>query len=176
MAIQEDVRDLFPSTVVQAVARAVTPGTDALRVRGPGFAGPVTRFRSEEKCRTYLERLRWPEGVRCPRCGGRGISRIRRRDRFECNDCRYQFSVRVGTPLQGSHLPLWKWMLAFYAMAESGMRVSTRRLCRILDVSYPTARSVRVDVARAMARGGLGSAVAGTDGSRSNAPRAAHGR
>jgi hypothetical protein len=37
----------------------------------------VERFRSEDECRAYLEELRWPDGIECPRCGGKVISRIK---------------------------------------------------------------------------------------------------
>ncbi len=100
----------------------------------------VSRFHSEDKCREYLEQLRWPEGVRCPRCDARkGISRIETRGQFECNSCGYQFSVRVGTVLHDSHLPLWKWFLAVYVMGHSQEGVSANQLRRMLGLSYKTA-------------------------------------
>jgi len=55
------------------------------------------RFGSEDKCHAYLEELRWPKGVECPRCQSKKISRIKARRQFDCDGCRYQFSVRVGT-------------------------------------------------------------------------------
>ncbi len=95
----------------------------------------MARFGSEEKCRSYLEQLRWPDGVRCPRCGAcRGISRIESRGQYECDSCRYQFSVRVGTVFHRSHLPLWKWFVAVYVMEESGAGVPATRLKNILGV------------------------------------------
>ena len=66
----------------------------------------IERSYSEERCRAYLEGLRWPEGVRCPRCGSDKISRIRTRDQLDCGSCRYRFSVTAGTIFHGSHLPL----------------------------------------------------------------------
>jgi transposase-like protein len=100
----------------------------------------VSGFHSEDKCRAYLEQLRWPDGVRCPRCdASKGISRIERRGQFDCDSCGYQFSVRVGTIFHGSHLPLWKWFLAVYVMSESKKGVSANQLKRILGVSYKTA-------------------------------------
>lgn len=99
------------------------------------------RFGSEDKCREYLEQLRWPNGPECPRCGERSISRIETRKLFECNapSCRYQFSVTVGTVFQDSHLPLSKWFMAIYLMGESKKGISARQLQRTLDVTYKTA-------------------------------------
>jgi transposase-like protein len=99
----------------------------------------IERFGSEDRCRDYLEGLRWPEGVRCPRCESAKISRIHKRNQFDCDSCRYQFSVRVGTVFHDSHLPLWKWFLATYMMVESKKGMSANQLKRTLDVSYKTA-------------------------------------
>src|SRR6266480_749055 len=98
----------------------------------------VEQFRSEEKCREYLEGLRWPDGVSCPRCASRKISRIAKRSQFDCDSCRYQFSVTAGTIFHDSHLPLWKWLLATYMIAEAKKGVSANQLKRTLAVSYKT--------------------------------------
>jgi transposase-like protein len=76
------------------------------------LVGLIDRFHSEEKCRKYLEELRWPDGIDCPRCCGTVISRIEKRNQFDCDSCRYQFSVTAGTIFHDTHLPLWKWFLA----------------------------------------------------------------
>ncbi|MGI9020906.1 MAG: IS1595 family transposase [Solirubrobacterales bacterium] len=101
----------------------------------------IERFGSEEKCRAYLEDLRWPQGVECPRCANRSISRIEKRRQYECNEesCRYQFSVTAGTVFHDSHLPLWKWFLGIYMIAESKKGISAKQLERTLGVSYKTA-------------------------------------
>jgi transposase-like protein len=99
----------------------------------------IERFGSEDKCHAYLEELRWPDGVKCPRCQSDKISRIVKRRQFDCDGCRYQFSVRVGTLFHDSKLPLWKWFLAVYVMGESKKGVSANQLKRMLGVSYKTA-------------------------------------
>jgi transposase-like protein len=112
----------------------------------------VTGFGSEEECRAYLERLRWPDGVRCPRCDAdRGISRIESRGQFECDACRYQFSVRAGTILHNSQLPLRTWCLAVDAVAGGLPDLSANQLKRLLGVSYKTAWSVRQRIRAALA-------------------------
>ncbi len=115
----------------------------------------VEDFADEDRCRVYLERLRWPEGVHCLRCGFDRISRIQSktyyrsgpkkgkergaRNQFDCLSCGYQFSVRVGTVFQDSHLPLWKWFLATYLMCESKKGMSANQLKRTLGVTYEAA-------------------------------------
>ena len=121
----------------------------------------VDRFRSEEKCRAYVEGLRWPDGVSCIRCGSMSVSRIRSRGQFDCNSCRHQFSVTAGTYLQDSHLPLWKWVLAVYLMAESDGGASANQIKRAVGVSYKTAwhlcHRVRAAVERERGSSGGGS-------------------
>ncbi len=68
----------------------------------------IDRFHDEDKCRAYLEGLRWPDGLECPRCGGKTISRIKKRHQLDCDSCRYRFSVTAGIIFHDSHLPLWK--------------------------------------------------------------------
>jgi transposase-like protein len=99
----------------------------------------IQRFNCETKCREYLEELRWPEGIVCPRCKHESISTLEERKQYECNECRYQFSVTSGTIMHDTHLPLWKWFLAVYMIVESKKAVSANQLKRMLDVSYKTA-------------------------------------
>jgi transposase-like protein len=99
----------------------------------------IEEFGSDDRCRAYMEELRWPDGLECPRCHGTTISRIYGRGQFDCDSCRYQFSVTAGTTFHDSHLSLWKWFLAIYLMVESKKGISAKQLQRTLDVSYKTA-------------------------------------
>jgi transposase-like protein len=99
----------------------------------------MERYGSDDKCREVLEELRWPDGVRCPRCESDKISRIRERGQFDCDSCRYQFSVTAGTIFHDSHLPLRKWFVAIYLICESKKGISSNQLKRILGVTYKTA-------------------------------------
>jgi transposase-like protein len=74
------------------------------------------KFNSEDRCREYLELIRWPSGVCCVRCGDTSVSKLAKRHQYECNGCGYQFSATAGTMFHDSHLPLWKWFLAVYLM------------------------------------------------------------
>ena len=99
----------------------------------------MNRFGDEDKCRTYLEQLRWPDGVRCIRCQSDKISRFYTRNMFVCDSCDYQFSVKTGTIFHDSHLPLMKWFAAIYLMSEAKKGVSANQLKRNLGVAYKTA-------------------------------------
>ena len=95
-------------------------------------------FDTESECRQYLEELRWPNGISCPRCSGTTISRIAKRDQFDCDSCRYQLSVMCGTIFHDSHLPLPKWFAATYLMTESRKGISANQISRMMGISYKT--------------------------------------
>ena len=99
----------------------------------------IKDFADENKCRAYLESLRWPDRVTCPRCESRKVYRILKRDQFVCDSCSYQFSVTVGTIFHDTHLPLWNWFLATYLLTESRKGMSANQMKRTLKVSYKTA-------------------------------------
>lgn len=160
LTTDESIRSLLPWSVIDR-ANQVAAGFDVSPKRRP-TTGPwaltsrVSRFHSEDKCRAYLEQLRWSDGVRCPRCNAsKGISRIEKRRQFDCDSCGYQFSVRAGTAFHASHVPLWKWFLAVYVIGESKSGVSSNQLKHMIGVSYKTAWHLRRSI-RAALSGGRG--------------------
>ncbi len=107
----------------------------------------VSKFNTEEKCIKHLERIRWPKGLQCPHCQGRRIMTFtaegktgKERRLYECIECRYQYSVTVGTIFHDSHLPLVKWFLAIYMICSAKKGVAAKQLQRELEIgSYKTA-------------------------------------
>lgn len=105
---------------------------------------------TEGEARKMLERLRWPTGPVCPHCGvideatrmesGDESDTQLRGGVLNCRACRKPFTVTVGTIFEGSHIPLAKWLLAFYLFASSKKGISALQLQRQLDLgSYRTA-------------------------------------
>lgn len=101
----------------------------------------VEQFGDDQQCRNYLEKLRWQNGVSCPKCGGNKISSILKRDQHNCDSdsCGYQFSVTAGTVFHDTHLPLTKWFLAVYLLCQSRKGMSANQLSRMLRIHYRTA-------------------------------------
>jgi transposase-like protein/IS1 family transposase len=100
----------------------------------------VHRFGSEEVCRDYLEKLRWEDGKpNCPKCGSESVSHITTRNQYDCNVCRFRFSVTSGTIFDNTKLPLWKWFAAVYLMMESKKSISANQMKRTLTTTYKTA-------------------------------------
>jgi transposase-like protein len=98
-----------------------------------------SQYSEESECRELLKRLRWPNGISCPRCSATTISTLAAQQKYECSKCEYQFTVTSGSVFHDSHLPLEKWFLATYILTESRKGMSANQLKRMLGVSYKTA-------------------------------------
>jgi len=112
------------------------------------------RFSRDEACREYLVSLRWPEGFRCPRCGGAKAWRVREA-LFECQDCGRQTSVTSGTIFHDLRRPLPMWFRAAWWVVGQKTGVSAVSLQRVLGLgSYQTAWTWLHKLRRAMVRPG----------------------
>lgn len=101
-------------------------------------------FADADKARAHLEATRWPNGPICPHCGVVDEAthiggKAARAGAYQCNACRKQFSVTVGTVFEDSKVPLNKWLLATYLMSASKKGISAHQLHRTLGVTYKTA-------------------------------------
>lgn len=109
----------------------------------PGLSMPefLKDYGTEVQCEQALEAARWPEGFRCPRCGGSAHYVVRDGERkvFQCHACRHQASLIAGTMFQGTKLSLTTWFLAIYLISQAKTGLSSLALKRQLGVSYPTA-------------------------------------
>lgn len=98
----------------------------------------IEQFPDDDSCRATLEKLRWPDGVACIKCGSLSIWNIEKRNQYQCKDCGYRFSVTAGTILNDSHLSLRKWFIATYLIVEAKKSISSRQLGRTLHVARKT--------------------------------------
>jgi transposase-like protein len=91
----------------------------------------------DARCFELVRQHRWPEGVRCPCCGGAAIARDGRddvqphRQRYRCTACGTRFDDLTGTVLAGRHRPLRLWVLCLHLM---GLNLSNRRIAQELDL------------------------------------------
>jgi len=113
------------------------------------------RFVSEAACRAYLIKLRWPDGFRCPACGGQRAWPIGRGDLMECSGCHRQTSITAGTVFEGTRKPLRMWFRAMWWVTSQKTGVSALGLQRVLGLgSYQTAWAWLHKLRRAMVRPG----------------------
>jgi transposase-like protein len=112
------------------------------------------RFSTEEACRQYLVRMRWPDGFRCPKCGGMKASVVRE-TLFQCTRCRRQASVTAGTVFQDIRKPLIMWFRAMWYVTSQKNGASALGIQRVLGLgSYQTAWTWLHKLRRAMVRPG----------------------
>lgn len=98
-------------------------------------------FDTEQSAMEWFVSNRWPDGVRCARCDG---SRVHETDYhpsqpYRCSDCKRYFSVKTGTIMQSSKLPLRTWALAICLLMDSKCGINSYDLARLLRVTQPTA-------------------------------------
>ncbi len=99
-------------------------------------------FHDEAKALAHLEASRWPNGATCPHCGSDRVRKMEGKTQagmFLCNDCRDKFTVRTGSVMERSHVPLHKWLLATHIMAASKKGMSAMQMSRMIGVTYKTA-------------------------------------
>ena len=115
-------------------------------------------FQSPETAREWLEKTRWPEGPVCSHCGTVGHAyKTSRPSYYRCaeKECRKDFTVTTGTVMERSHIPLNKWLMAFYLMNASKKGISAHQLHRALGLDYKSAWFMCHRIREAMRAGGL---------------------
>ena len=97
------------------------------------------RIPDEDAARKYLASGRWPNGVTCIHCGHGEVWTINDGNLYTCKKCRKQFTVRTGTVMEDSHIPLRKWIYAMYLMTISRKSVSSVQLAKELGITQKSA-------------------------------------
>jgi hypothetical protein len=102
------------------------------------------RFYSEEACRTYLIARRWPNGVKCPRCGNADVTALESGFHWQCYECApdtsYRFSGIAGTIFENTNKPLYDWFKVTHLMLTSKKGMSALQIMRFMGFgSYKTA-------------------------------------
>ena len=119
------------------------------------------QFQNEEAAFEYVEARLWPQGPVCPSCGatdehvGALKGKTTRLGLRKCYACNAQFTVRIGTIFEGSHLPLHLWLQVIHLMCASKKGISTRQIQRMLSCSMKTAWFLTHRIREAMQDGGL---------------------
>jgi transposase-like protein len=146
-------------------------------------------FRNESAAIRHLESTIWPDGVSCPHCGvidraGRLEGKKTPIGTWKCYACRKQFTAKVGTVFESSHIPVYKWLQAAYLLASSKKGISAHQLHRTLQVTYKTAWFMEHRLREAMRAlkvepmGGEGKAVEADEtfiGNKGKQPKGARG-
>lgn len=111
-------------------------------------------FPDEEACVRFLYELRTEGGWACPKCGSASPSLLLGRRKVQCTRCSRQQALTSGTPMHRSHIPLRKWFLAAYLVANDKRGVSACALARELRLKWDSAYHLLRRVRGAMAESG----------------------
>ena len=110
----------------------------------------------DAKCFTFVRQRRWPDGVRCPGCGGDTVIRDggddtqSHRQRYRCKACSSRFDDLTGTVLAGRHQPLRVWVLCLYFM---GLNLSNRQIALELGLSPSDVQAMTEQLRQGVAAG-----------------------
>jgi transposase-like protein len=96
-------------------------------------------FPDQESARQYLEGRLWPQGPRCPVCGLGDRITARKAGYYRCNQCKEDFTVRTGTILERSHVPLHKWLYAMYLLVTARKGISSMQLAKEIGITQKSA-------------------------------------
>lgn len=117
-----------------------------------------------EAARKKIESVRWPNGPVCQHCGETERRYATKKEgRWRCGNpsCRKDYTVTTGTVMESSHIPLHKWLMAFYLLSSSKKGISSHQLMRSLAVTYKSAWFLSHRVREAMRSGGLAPPLGG---------------
>jgi transposase-like protein len=134
-------------------------------------------FHDEAAAFEHVEAILWPQGPVCHHCGTmerayrlKGVrskaskknpNGVERHGLYKCGECRKQFTVRMGTIFEETHLPLHKWLQAIHLMCSSKKGISSHQLHRVLECTYKTAWFLSHRIREAMRSGELAPPMGG---------------
>lgn len=119
------------------------------------FGKFLQKYGTNEKCLDVLKRLRYPQGILCPRCKKiKEFYKIEGRQVYQCS-CGYQIAPLAGTILEKTTTPLQYWFYAIYIISATRSGVSAKQLQRELGVTYKTAWRMFKQIRMLMAQGGV---------------------
>ncbi len=100
----------------------------------------ATLFPNEKAAKKWFEFVVWPDGRFCPKCGSVNTYKCKHaKSPYRCRDCKRYFSVKSGTVLEDSKIPLQKWVYAIYLEVTSLKGISSMKLHRDIGVTQKTA-------------------------------------
>lgn len=101
----------------------------------------IVHFSNPDNCIDFMVSRRWPNGVECPTCGSKEVRFLPTRRIWECKGKhpKRQFSAKIGTIMEDSALPLDKWLVAMWMVANCKNGVSSYEVARALGITQKSA-------------------------------------
>jgi transposase-like protein len=100
----------------------------------------VRYFADPKVCLATMVKVRWPDGVKCPRCGSEKVSFLENQYRWQCSTKhpKRQFSAKVGTVFEDSPIGLDKWLPVVWLLTNCKNGISSYEVARDLGVTQKT--------------------------------------
>ncbi|MDP4198670.1 MAG: IS1595 family transposase [Bacteroidota bacterium] len=112
----------------------------------------IRYYSNETVCVEFLSSLKWDGGEKCcPKCGSVAVYGLRTRPVFKCRDCKKQFSIKVGTIMQDSPLPITKWVPAIWMVVNCKNGISSCEMARALGITQKSAWHMNHRIRQAIA-------------------------
>ncbi|MGA7201961.1 MAG: IS1595 family transposase [Candidatus Cybelea sp.] len=113
----------------------------------------ITYFADPDRAHAFAVKLRWPNGIACPKrgCGNADVQAIASRKTWRCKECKWEFSAKVGTIFESSPIGFTKWLPAMWFLANTKNGTSSHELGRALGVTQKTAWFMLHRIREAMA-------------------------
>lgn len=108
----------------------------------PNLHAAILHFQNPQNCIDYMVALRWPDGKpQCPACGSQEVVWLPTRSLFQCKSshAKRQFSVKVGTILENSPIPLGKWLLITWMVMNCRNGISSYEVARTIGITQKSA-------------------------------------
>ena len=101
----------------------------------------IIHFADPDNCLKYLAAKRWPNGVTCPTCGSQNVIFLANQRRWKCHETHplQQFSVKVGTVMEDSPIPLGKWLMAMWQIVNCKNGISSYEVHRAIGITQKSA-------------------------------------
>jgi transposase-like protein len=99
----------------------------------------IRYFSNPDTCLKFMAELRWPDGPICPRCQALDPIFISTRRLWKCRGCKKQFTIKLGTIMEDSALPLDKWLAAIWLIANAKNGISSYEIHRALGITQKSA-------------------------------------
>jgi transposase-like protein len=128
-------------------------------------------FINEDSARRFIESKVWPNGPVCPHCGCTTVYELTpkggtkthvRKGVYKCKECRKQFTVRIGTIFEDSHIPFSKWLMTLHLMTSSKKGISSLQISRELGITVKSAWFMTHRIREAMRQTGPFNPFGGT--------------
>ena len=99
----------------------------------------IEAFPDEQTCIDHLRAIRWKDGAYCPHCGSNKVYHFSDQRTHKCGDCRQRFSIKVGTIVEDTKLPLRKWFIAIWLITSHKKGVASTQLAKDLKITQKSA-------------------------------------